>query len=230
MKPPHTSVVLGLTATALLALSSCSGSNDTATDSTTPAVATVPDTGPTTSFNVPQVTAATVPTTDPNDTTTIAPTTSQPPVAGSVEEAVAAAVVTSRDAYLYAIYNVDAPDWREQLEATTSGASLALSVENVETLQTNGWKARPNPDIPSVAVAEGEFELIDDTTAAITICTIAAGVVYAPAATGGAETIINNEIDSVRSRSIFKLVDGVWKLDSGDEIESWKGLGECPAA
>jgi hypothetical protein len=232
MKPTPTTFIVALAAVAVLAASGCSGSDDSSSDTTAPTVASVPDTGPTTSFNVPQVTAATVPTTDPNDTTTIAPTTSQPPVAGSVEEAVGAAAVAARAAYIYAVFNVGAPDALDPLRAThaAGGESLQIGLDNYQMLVDNGWLVRPNPEIEDLATVEGDFVVIDDITAELTLCTVGAATVYAPGGNAdGSDLVINDEIGADRSRVTMVLQDGVWKLRNGKQLGKWIGETTCPA-
>jgi hypothetical protein len=229
MKPTPTTFIVALAAAAVLAASGCSGSDDSSSDTTAPTVASVPDTGPTTSFNVPQVTAETVPTTTrPADTTAPPPTTAAPPVAGSVEEAVANAAIAARDAYLYAIYNVEAADAADRLRSTTTGASLDIGLENYQALVDNGWRARPNPDVPDAITIESAVEVINDTTARLTICVVGAGVVYAPgAAEDGSDVIINDEIEASLDRVTLVLVDSAWLLQTGTNITLTNGATSC---
>jgi hypothetical protein len=227
-----TTVILAIATMTMLAASACSSSDETSIETATPTVASVLDTGPTTSFNVPQVTAATVPTTDPNDTTTDAPTTTAPPVAGSVEEAVANAAIETREAYLYAVYNVEAPDALDRLLASHLAGSTALDVglENYQSIVDNGWRVRPNPVVPSSLTPES-IELLDVTTAEVVVCVVSAGVVFAPgAAADGGDVIINNEIEAGRDRIVMVLDEGTWKLKEGTNLETWKGVTSCPAS
>jgi hypothetical protein len=231
MRPPPLFLALG--AAFVFVVSACSGSDDTAAETTAPELSTTLDTGPTTSFNVPQVTAATAPaaTTPPVESTAIAPTTTAPPVAGSTEEAVGAAAVAAREAYIYAVFNVGAPDALDPLRAThaADGESLQIGLTNYQQLVDNGWLVRPHPEIADTTTVEGGVVLVDDTTAELTVCTVGAAIVYAPGVDGAADVIINDEISAARDRITLVLEDSAWKLRDGQELGEWIGETSCPA-
>ena len=163
MSPRPSLRIAPVVAAAVLVFSGC-GNGDGAGDSTTTTQeasdTTVADTASPTSFNVPQVTAETRPPETSTTTTaaSIAPSTSIEPT--SVEEEIAAAAVEAREAYLYAVYNVDAPDALVRLEATHApgGASLEIGLKNYRSIVDNGWKARPNPDVPDTITVESPVD------------------------------------------------------------------------
>ena len=176
---PHRRVIAVIAAVAL-PLAACSDdAGDAATTDTNPTTPTATDpppdptvdvTTPSTDVADPTTPPTEPPATDPPSTEppttpppTELPTTTETPM-DEVEAAVREAVVTSREAYLYAVYNVEAPDWRERLEASATGDSLARGISIVEDLLARGYRARANPEIPSAATPEGNFELIDATT------------------------------------------------------------------
>jgi hypothetical protein len=154
----------------------------------------------------------------------------------ATKAAVAAAAVQSREDYLYAVQNYDAPDALTVLARTTAADSPAFQrgVDNIENLRSNGWRVKPNPDVPSALTVESDVTLLDGppaTRAELTVCEIGAGIVYEPG-TGpdGADTIVNDEINARRSRVTMVLEDGAWKIQSGQELGNWNGQASCPAA
>jgi hypothetical protein len=229
-RPPRP--LMALVGVALLATAACSGNDDTAkTDLTTTTVVTMPDTGPSTSFNVPQVTAETRPptTTAPADTTPSTSTT-VPPAPGSTEEAVAAAAVEVTNAYRYAVSNLGAPDALDRLIAVTTeqGTARQVGVANYESLVANGWLSKPNPTITNSSIVES-VTIIDAVTAEVVTCDINASIVYAPGGNpDGSDLIINDAIRTSRERSTFVLEAGTWKLVGGERIERWDGAISCP--
>jgi hypothetical protein len=221
----HTAGLL-IAATAMLA--ACSDDGD-ASDRTT-----APSNRPPALATEPSATTTSTSSTTSTTTTTLAPTTTVDQIA-ITKQAVADAAVASREAYLYAVYNLDAPDALQRLEATAAAGSdsLALALDNIETLRTNGWRARPHPDIPDSLTVESEVDLLDGppaTTAEVTVCVIGAGIVYEPAAApDGSDTIVNDEITARRSRMTLVLENGSWKLSKGVGLGEWSGTS-CPAA
>jgi hypothetical protein len=223
-----TSVVAG----AILA--SCSGAESDVADSTAPTTIE-PTTPAPTAAPTSTTTSTTPPTTEPTTTTTEAPsgTTAATPVPTTAppttEGAIAAAAIESREAYLYAVYNVDAPDALARMRASSTGESLEKGLAIYQEFVDNGWRARSNPDVPSALTPES-IRLIDETTAEATVCEVSAGVVFAPGANAdGSDLIVNDEISASRLRITLVLEAGTWKLSDGTTIESWSGATSCPA-
>jgi hypothetical protein len=179
----------------------------------------------------PVTSAAPTRTAAPGPSTTMAPTTTAvtvDPVEQS-KQAVAAAVVEANAAYLYAVYNVGAPDALDRLIASTTenGPLRAQGLARYQELVDNGWRARPNPVIPDLLTPE-RIELIDAVTAEVVVCEIDSGVVYEPGALpDGSDAIVNDTVTARRTRAVMKLVDGVWQIDSGKNIGSWEAA-VCP--
>ena len=141
----------------------------------------------------------------------------------------------SRQDYLYAIQNYDAPDALDVLSRTAvrDSPSWLLAVANMETLRANGWRSKPHPTIPSTTTVEGEVELLDGppaTRAELTVCTISSGIVYLPGgAADGSDVTINDEVVARRSRVTMVLEGGSWKALDGIAIGTWSGATACPA-
>jgi hypothetical protein len=226
----HGRKVAGVSIAALLLLSAAACNGDDAGGDATLLTTTSTSGPPRSTTTAPRTT-----------TTAVAPTTTTVALTTTVDEvtltkqAVAKAVVDAREAYLYAIYNVDAPDAVARLEATHAAGSpsLDLALRNIETLRTNGWRARGNPDVPSASTVEGDVVLLDGPPASraeVTVCTVSAGVVYEPAgAPDGSDVIVNDEIGARRNRATLVLEGGVWKLSEGATLGEWSGVPECPA-
>ena len=111
---------------------------------------------------------------------------------------------------------------------------MQLTLENIETLRSNGWRTRENPAVPSILTVEGDVELLDGppaTRAEVTVCEIGAGIVYEPAgAPDGSDAIVNDEIVARRARTTLVLEDGTWKVFGGESLGEWNGAATCPAA
>ena len=138
----------------------------------------------------------------------------------------------SRQDYLYAVRNYDAPDALDVLSHSVvrDSPSWVLTTRNMETLRSHGWRSRENPEAPSTLTVEGEVTLLDATRAEATVCTIDSGVVFEPgAAPDGSDTIVNDQITAVRDRITMVLDGGVWKLYEGTGLGSWIGATSCPA-
>ena len=143
---------------------------------------------------------------------------------------IAAAALASQDAYLYAVYNLDAPDAIDRLRATSTGASLELGLANYQSIVDNGWLVRPNPDVPDSTTVASPVDIVDSATAEVTLCIVGAGVVYAPgAAPDGSDLVVNDLIEVLLQRVTMVFVDGVWKLSSGETIEELEAPEACDA-
>lgn len=222
-------VMLATLAVLSVGLASCSNDDSSSTASATPS-----STPSTTSAAAPSTSTPPSTSTSTSTSTTIAETTTTVDQIALTKEAVAAAAVQSRQDYLYAVQNYDAPDALSVLGRSTAAnsPSFQLTLDNIENLRANGWRVRPNPSIPSDLTIEGDITLLDgppSTKAELTACVIGAGVVFEPGAgPNGEDTIVNDEIVARRTKVTMVLEDGSWKLYTGDQIDSWNGQSTCP--
>jgi len=223
---------IGLVAMGLLAAGGCKndpGATSSSAPSTVDSATTASrsSTAPTSSTTDPPTTSATT-------STALATTTTVDQVAVA-KGAAAAAVVQGRQDYLYAIFNFDAPDALTVLANTTvpDSPSWALTVGNMDQLRSKGWRARPDPTVPSATTVEGDVQLLDGppaTRAEVTVCTIDSGIVYEPGgAPDGSDTIVSDSITARRTRVTMVLQDGHWKAYEGTVLGSWDGATSCPA-
>lgn len=221
--------ITSLLAMGVLASCDSDGTSTTSTSSTSSAATTA---GLSTSTSTTSTTSTTPPTT--NTSTTVAPSTSD--VSQSTKQAVADAVKQSRVAYNYALTNYDAPDALDVLAQSfvRDSPSWNLTLQNMQTLRSKGWLARPNPDVADTSTVEGEVQLLDGppaTKAQATVCTISAGVIYKPgAAPDGSDLIVNDEVVARRELVTMVLQDGAWKAEEGTNLGTWNGRSDCPAA
>lgn len=224
-----------LAAALVVLLLGCSGSeNDSGTTVSTPTSDSVITSSTTTTE--PTATTVTSPTTTTSTTTststtttTEAPTTTTSEPVDTTNDAIADGLIASREAYLYAVYNLDAADAEDRLAATHAAGSpsLELALENVQTLVDNGWLARPNPDIPDTVTIESDVTMVDETTAELIACVVGAGEVYAPGANDdGSDQVVNGDIEAALNRVTMVLEDGQWKLREGTNLTSGSGT-EC---
>lgn len=214
-----------ISAVALVVLAACNGSSDAIVSTTSRADSSTTEPDTATTASVDQTTTTT---SAPPETTTAPTVDSTAPA----DTAVADGLIASRDAYLYAVYNLDAVDALDRLNSThaAGGPSLALALDNIQTLVDNGWLARPNPDVPDTVTIESDVTMLNDTTAELTACVVGAGEVYAPGAgDGGADLLVNGEIEAALNRVTMVLEDGRWKLQSGTNISTEAGTA-CVAA
>jgi hypothetical protein len=83
---------------------------------------------------------------------------------------------------------------------------------------------------PDTVTIESDVTMLNDTTAELTACVVGAGEVYAPGAgDGGADLLVNGEIEAALNRVTMVLEDGRWKLQSGTNISTEAGTA-CVAA
>ena len=169
----------------------------------------------------------------PPTTTTATPTTLDPVAA---EEALIAQRVQEIQAVrLNAYNNLDAPGNVEALDAVYTADGLARQVveSDLETLRSEGWRLRPNPEIPNSLTIE-QIWLLDgppSTRADVQACVVDPAILYEPGgAPGGGDAIVNDEVVVGRVVEHLVFVDGAWRLDEVEVIDEWRGVTSCPAA
>ena len=144
------------------------------------------------------------------------------------------AVPKSREGYIYAVSNYDAPDALDVLAQSTvrDGPSWALTVaEHGDCCgPTDGGHAR-TPTIPEIATVEGEVQLLDGPPAT----SRGDGLhdqrrrVYEPGgAPDGSDTVSTTRSSARRDRITFVLQDGAWKLETGTSLGVWRGVASVP--
>jgi hypothetical protein len=175
----------------------------------------------------------------PTATTVLTPSSTTPTTTADAtaptKAAVAAAIVQSRQDYLYAVGNYDAPDALEVLARTWSegGPSWNLVTSTMQSMQASGYRLRPNPAVPDASTVEGEVTLLDGppaTRAEVQVCTVSSDVVFKPGgAPDGTDLIVNDDVVARRTRVSVVFQDGAWKAYEGTILGSWEGEQTCPA-
>lgn len=221
---------------ATLSVAACSSGSDSEGAPDTSAAPTQVETIPAIAETDPSTTTSTTTSTAPASTsaTTASAVTAtseslETTTPSDVEAEIEAAAIESREAYLYAVYNVDAPDALDRLLTSTTdgGASQERGLELYNNVVENGWRARPNPEVPNSTTIE-QVSIIDDTTAEVTSCTVDAGVVFSPGANpDGSDQIVNDDIVAYRNLLEIVFVEGVWLVDMGVRVDTWEGATEC---
>jgi hypothetical protein len=227
----------------LAMLTSCTNDHGSTVQSTTQSSVTSKTPAPTTTVgSSTEQTESTTTTAAAPVTTAAAPVTmrSSPPDTqngdAATKAAVASAIARSRQDYIYAVGNYDAPDALEVLRRTWSegGPSWDLVLRTMQSMQSNGYRLRPNGSVPDASMVEGEVKLLDGppaTRAEVQVCTVSSDIVFKPgAAPDGSDVTINDAVVSRRTRVTLVFQDGAWKAYEGTILGTWDGQSSCPAA
>ncbi|MDQ3544841.1 MAG: hypothetical protein M3431_13395 [Actinomycetota bacterium] len=180
---------------------------------------------------------STVPSTSEGQTTsttsTLAPTTTLDPVAADTA-AVTAAAIAARTARMDALLAPDDADVIATLDDlyVADGAAREEIDTRVQHLLDEGYRVRPNPDVPDSLTVES-VSLLDGppaTTADVTACVVESAITYEPAAPESSEPeqVVD---DSFRAfRTVYSLVNegGIWQVDTASFVEEWPGETACP--
>jgi hypothetical protein len=170
------------------------------------------------------------PTTSTTPPTTEAPTTTLDPaqaLAAQVEADFREADRLGREASMDpfdAVKEAAALDRRLGVIADSFAAKLA-------DWRARNYALRTNPDVPASITVEVPATLVLEgaDVAEMQICEVDSWIVVEPeAGPNGADAIVNSEIASYRSTIFLRNVDGVWRIEGGNELGRWEGLAECP--
>jgi len=167
----------------------------------------------------------------PPPTTTAGPTTLDPV---ATEEALIAQRVQEIQAVrLNAYNNLDAPGNVEALDAsfTDGGDARAVVESDLQALRDQGWRLRPNPDLPNSLTIE-DIRVLDgppSTAADVQVCVIDPAVLYEPGGgPDGSDAVVNDEVYAGRLVWHLVLEDGAWELALVDTLDEWIGASACP--
>lgn len=110
------------------------------------------------------------------------------------------------------------------LAATHTGPMLEQSRTVLIGRRREGRASRQPPE--SVYRIEHEkVEIVDATTARLTVCVVDDGVVYE--VESGA--IVNDRVETGRAIATMRVEAGVWKLAERELVEEWPGVAGCAA-
>lgn len=202
-----------------VALAACSGSEDATT--------TVPPTDDASTTDPPTTTDA--PTTTPPPTTD-APTTTVDPATAFADEVEADFLETMRltdEAFMD-------PTNDDKVAAALAGfvgGNLDYIRGLLEEFRTNGWVARPNPDVLDSIVIEARAQPngVRPDSAVLQVCDVNAWIVVEPGAgPNGSDAIVDPDVVAFRSRYALERIDGRWLILGSAPLGSWNGVAACP--
>lgn len=201
-------------------LAACSTSGTDATPATTNTTNTTQP--------APSTTAA-APTT--TTTTTNAPTTTIDPA-----EALAAQVEADyREAIRLADEALKNP-FDAEAEAAALDRRLGVVRENfadrLAQYREDNFAIRENEAVPAAITVEIAARLIppSDDVVEMQVCEVDSWIVVeVGAGPDGTDGIVNPDVAAYRAQIFMRNVDGVWKYEGGNDLESWEGVTLCPA-
>ena len=110
------------------------------------------------------------------------------------------------------------------LTATHTGPMLQQRRKVLTGRRREGRAARQPPD-SQYRIEFEEFELVDESTAKLTVCVVDDGVVY-ELDTGA---VVNDRVETSRAAAVMRREDNVWKLAERELLEEWPGVAGCAA-
>ena len=215
-----------LAATSIAMLAACSGSDGQVRVSgpdpvTAPSIAGAPDTT--------QPDPATPATTEPVATTSTAPAPTLGPIA-EIEAAVSLDFAAGEQALLEAYAQPNDVQALGLLEQHHVGVVFDRVLNALFQLQDQGLRVKPNPDVPQVAILVSGVKFIgtDNDRVLATTCRVDAAIVFVPGLQGDVDdVVVNDTIRRTLAENEFVLINGTWKLSSGNEISNQVGETSC---
>jgi hypothetical protein len=195
-----------------LLLAACSDSNSGADASTTTVA--------------PATTAATTTTEPP------APSTEAPSTTVDTEAQLAAAeqaYLDAFDAYIAAARDPANPDLRAEIEHLYTGPNLEFTISQLDGFVEQNWVARPG-DEPSRTVVLRTASFLPDLTTFVELvsCEVNGEIfVEVGGAPDGSDSLVTDEITVGRLVVRLQLVEGLWKVDSGETIAELASPEDC---
>lgn len=166
----------------------------------------------------PEAAASTTSVGEPGSTST----SSAMPTESDVRLAVQAGYDAAANGFIEASKTSD-PD-HPLLGATHTGPMLEQRRLVLVGRRREGRASRQPPE--SVYRIEHEnVEMVDATTARLTVCVVDDGVVYE--VESGA--IVNDRVETSRVTATMRMEAGVWKLAERELVEEWPGVAGCAA-
>ena len=184
------------------------------------------DTSTTTSATSAPTSVAT--TTEPPALSTDAPTTtidSEAQLAAAEQ-----AYLDAFDAYIAAARDPSNPALRAEIERLYTGPNLESTVSRLDRFVERGITSQEQPGNPSFAVVqEGpSFSESDDELVELIACEVdAERLVEIGAAPDGGDALVSDEVVVERILVRSRLIDGVWKSESGELLDELSSPDEC---
>jgi hypothetical protein len=191
----------------------------TSTPATTqPAPAAAPATQATTEAvaNTSTEPAPAITTLDPMPTTTLDPI-------AELEAAVSRDFAAGEQALLEAYAEPNEVQALALLEQHHVGVVFDRVLNALFELQDQGLRVKPNPDVPQVAILVSGVKFIgtENDRVLATTCRVDAAIVFIPGQQGDVDDIVvNDTIRRTVAENEFVLINGIWKLSSGNEVSN----------
>lgn len=175
------------------------------------------------------------PATDPPTTepaATVAPTTTLDPAAALAAEVEADLLEAFR---LLNIGLQDPSDAQKRADALDRfvGANRQFIVDRFEEFRANGYAIRPSPSVEPVVLVELPAQLVEPSMdlARIQVCDVDSWVtVEVGAGPDGSDATVDPTLTAYRTAFLMRNVDGVWKVEGGEQLGEWSGAETCPPA
>lgn len=108
------------------------------------------------------------------------------------------------------------------LAATHTGPMLEQR-RLVLTGRRRDGRASRQPPGSVYRIEHEKLEMVDATSARLTVCVVDDGVVYEVAS----GVVVNDRVETGRANAVMRLEDGVWKLAERELVEEWPGVAGC---
>ena len=185
-----------------------------------------------TSIGAPSVPSSTdTPTTTETPTTTTAPPTTIDPaeaLAAEVEADFREAIRLGREA------SQDPFDLDVRRRPLIEGSELSrrASRAKLERYREENLAIRENPDVPASISVEVPARLIapSEDVVEMQVCEVDSWIVVeVGAGPSGSDAIVNPDFVAYRAQIFMRNVDGIWRYEGGNDLESWENSQVCPA-
>lgn len=207
----------GVALFALFCLGAACSSDDDAQNSPNTETSLNRSTPPTTSAAPTTTSTTTAP------TTTAAPTTTIDPTDALIAE-IEADLNEGEQVFLAGAGDPASEASRTNLARYFTGTTLENFEAFYDVLVAEGFKARPNPDVPSVLKVNKVTE--EGGSVIVEFCRIDAGVVVEQLG-DGTEIIVNDEIIRYEFRVPVVQRDGTWTAGGGEQLSEQVGVATC---
>jgi hypothetical protein len=202
-------------ASAMLTLAACSSNGD-ATTSTTPATVATTSAAPTTT-RAPSTTQAPTTTIDPAEA-----------LAAEVEADFREADRLGREASMDPF---DAEKEAAALERRLGVIAENLAARLAEWRELN-YALRENPDVPASITVIGAPVFLgpNSDVVELQVCEVNSWIlVEVGAGASGADAVVDPDVVTYWNEFLLRDVDGIWRIEGANELESFEGAAECSA-
>ena len=163
---------------------------------------------------------------------TVAPTTTLDPAAALAAE------VEADFLEAFALLNAGLQDPTNDRKRAAAldrfvGANRDFVVDRFSEFINNGYVIRPSPSVEPVVLIESPAQLIEPSTdlVRIQVCDVDSWItVELGAGPSGSDAVVDPDVIAYRTVFFLRDVDGVWKVEGGEQVGEWPGAETCPPA